>query len=57
MGVQISEAARTARNEYYKRWRAANPDKVRAKNARYWERKAAQMEAENQQAPREEGER
>lgn len=41
MSEQLSEAARAARNEYYRKWRAANPDKVREKNVRYWEKKAA----------------
>ena len=50
MSVQLSAEARAARNEYYRKWRAANPDKVRAKNMRYWERKAEKMEAENTSA-------
>lgn len=29
------------RREYQRAWRAANRDKVKANNARYWERKAA----------------
>lgn len=32
---------REARNAYARKWRAANPDKVKAANARYWLRKAA----------------
>lgn len=32
--------AREARNAYARKWRAANPDKVRANNANYWLRKA-----------------
>lgn len=37
----MTESAREAKREYEKRWRAANPDKVRAKNRRYWEKRAA----------------
>ena len=35
-----SEAARAARNEYHREWRAKNRDKVKAINARYWEKRA-----------------
>lgn len=34
------ERGRADRRAYYKAWRAANPEKVKANNARYWERKA-----------------
>ena len=36
----IEERAAEARREYYRKWRAENKDKVRAKTKRYWERKA-----------------
>lgn len=42
----MSKKARAAKNEYYKRWRAKNPDKVRASNQRYWERKAREQQGE-----------
>lgn len=61
---EIKEKARQLKNEYqrelrhkdierdreYKRnWRKNNPDKVKASQARYWERKAiAALEAEQQ---------
>lgn len=35
------EAARQARNAYYREWRAKNRDKVKRYNADYWARKAA----------------
>ena len=38
--MNLNEKARQARNEYQRRWRAANPEKVRAANERYWERRA-----------------
>ena len=31
--------------EYLRHWRAKNPDKVKAANRRYWEKKAAQLKA------------
>ena len=43
---QISEEARRLRIEYQRAWRKKNPDKVRAQNKAYWERRAARMAAE-----------
>ncbi len=40
--MTIEELAKKERREYYRQWRAKNKDKVREKNRRYWERKAAQ---------------
>ncbi len=37
-----SDAARATRNAYHREWRAKNRDKVKAINARYWEKKAQQ---------------
>lgn len=37
----MTQEALQARREYFRAWRAANRDKVKATNARYWERKAA----------------
>ena len=39
--IELSQQAKASRKEYYRRWRAANPDKVREKNRRYWENRAA----------------
>lgn len=33
-----------ARNAYLRKWRSANPDKVKRYNDRYWEKKAKEME-------------
>ena len=44
--AQMSKAAREAKNEYYKRWRAKTPDKVRASNQKYWERIARERTKE-----------
>lgn len=38
----MTDQAKEARREYMRAWTAANPDKVKAKNQRYWEKKAAQ---------------
>ena len=40
---KIHELAKEAQRQYQREWRAKNPDKVRAKNRRYWERKARQL--------------
>ena len=49
---ELSEQARIAQREYQRRWRAANKDKVRSRNNRYWEKKgkelAQESEAENE---------
>lgn len=36
----MTEEARKLQREYLRRWRAANPDKVKAARLRYWERRA-----------------
>ena len=40
MDDEKKKAAAEARNAYARRWRAANKDKVRANNERYWMRRA-----------------
>lgn len=42
----ISEKAREARNAYQRKWNREHPDKVREHQRRYWEKKAAELEAE-----------
>ena len=37
---ELNKQAREAKNEYYRRWRAKNPEKVKESNRKYWERKA-----------------
>lgn len=37
---KVSEAAKAARAEYARKWRAANPGKQQQYNDNYWERKA-----------------
>ena len=40
-GDKLTEAAKEARRAYKRQWARENPDKVKAAQARYWERKAA----------------
>ncbi len=47
---EMNKQAREAKNEYYRRWRAKNPEKVKASNRKYWERKA--RERKEQEARR-----
>ena len=39
----MDEKTRKARNAYMKKWREANPEKVKAINARYWAKQAEKM--------------
>ena len=41
--LSLSEEARNAQREYKRQWRAANPDKVKESNRRYWERRAQML--------------
>lgn len=43
---ELQELARQERNKYAKEWRKNNPNKVKAANQRYWERKAAKRREE-----------
>lgn len=43
--IETMEKAKEARRAYQRAWRAANPDKVRDSNMRYWA-KRAQREAD-----------
>jgi len=49
--AQIDELAKEARRDYHKSWRAANRDKVRRQNEKYWiklaERKLLEKQAVN----------
>lgn len=40
----MTNAAREAQRAYMREWRRKNPDRVKAKNKRYWEKKAQQMQ-------------
>lgn len=59
MSYQLSDAARAAKREYDRAWRARNKERISAYNRRYrktyWERKAAEIAAEaaaKQEPPR-----
>lgn len=43
----MTPEAKEAKRNYIRKWRKANPDKVRAANERYWLKKA--QELQNQQ--------
>lgn len=51
--MDANERARQSRNEYQRRWRAANRDKVREANVRYWLRRAEReaIKAEQKEEP------
>lgn len=53
----MTESAKAARRQYEREWRAKNPEKVRARNERYWARKAAQMQLEQEQSDAKENEK
>ena len=38
--LELENAARIERNEYYRKYRAANKDKIKRINENYWKRKA-----------------
>jgi len=41
--AELKELARQEKNRYHKEWRMKNPDKVRARNEKYWERRALRL--------------
>lgn len=43
MNSEKQAEARAARREYMRRWRADHPEAVKAAQARYWAKKAAEM--------------
>jgi hypothetical protein len=45
-----SEQAKEAQRLYIREWRKRNPDKVRAIQDRYWEKRLAKMKAEENAA-------
>lgn len=46
--ANMTEEQKQKRREYEKKWRKENPDKVKAIQARYWEKKAQQDKVENE---------
>jgi hypothetical protein len=45
----MNEKAIEARRAYKRKWAQDNPDKVKAQQTRYWEKKAAQAEQAQQE--------
>ena len=46
MKTQIDETIAEERREYFRKWRAANKEKVKKHNADYWRRRAEKKLAE-----------
>ena len=46
----MNEELKEARNEYYRQWRAKNPDKVAAAQQRYWQKQIEKRKAEQARA-------
>lgn len=46
----MTEEAKAARRAYKRSWNAANKDKVKAAQARYWEKKAAEYKKAREEA-------
>ena len=46
----MTEREREVRREYYRKWRKAHPDRVRAHNEAYWRRKVAELNAREEKA-------
>lgn len=49
-GIQLSPAAREERAAYLRAWRAANRDRKRESDRRYWEKRAALRKEEIENA-------
>ena len=47
---ESQELVRAEKAKYVREWRAKNPEKVKAANQRYWERKAIARKAAEQEA-------
>ena len=44
----MTEEARKARNAYRRAWNKKNPDKIKAQQIRYWEKKALKLKEEKE---------
>jgi len=47
MKIELSEKAKKARRNYLNEWRRKNPEKAIKHNTTFWERRAAQEQAKN----------
>ena len=43
----MTDEAKQARREYYRQYRKEHPEKARQAQARYWQRKAAELRSRN----------
>lgn len=50
--MNTEEKRRAAQREYYRQYRAKNKERIKANNQRYWDRKAARMEKEQEEGKR-----
>lgn len=46
---ELTEKAKEARRAYKRKWAKEHPDKIKAQQARYWEKRAAREAAEDQE--------
>ena len=46
----MTDAAAEARRAYKRKWAKENPDKIRAQQERYWNKRAAEMQAADENA-------
>ena len=45
----MTDAAKEARRQYKRQWAKKNPEKVKAHQARYWEKRAAEQANQTQE--------
>lgn len=50
----MNEQALKARREYKRKWNREHPDKVKEYNARYWEKRAQNMDDQTKEQAKEE---
>ncbi len=50
----MTEAAKAARRAYQREWARKNPEKIKAQQERYWARKAAQQQTQQNREPQKE---
>lgn len=55
--AEMTDAAREAQRAYMREWRKKNPDRVREKNKRYWEKRAQRQQESGGEAEPKRGRR
>lgn len=43
--MRLEEQAKAAKRDYQRQWRKRNPERMKAINARYWQRRAQKLQA------------